>query len=63
MELDLSKITNIEFGDVDTRDYPDFCDTYIISADYNGRLMTEKELEVLNEHKYFVHEQLFNRLF
>ena len=64
MGLDLKKIQNMEFDGIDTKDYPDFCDAYISSADYKGREMTEDELDCVN-HEYgeFVHEKLFDHLF
>ena len=34
MNYDL--IDNIELDGIDTNDYPDFCDAYIVSADYDG---------------------------
>jgi hypothetical protein len=61
---DLSKIDNIEFDDIDHSDYPDFCDAYISSADYDGVPMTDDELAELNENEgEFVHEKLFDYLY
>jgi hypothetical protein len=48
-DLDYDLIDNIVFGGIDPEDYPDFCDTCIESADYDGRKMTEAELEVINK--------------
>jgi hypothetical protein len=62
-KLNLFKISNIEFEDVDYKDYPDFCDAFISSADMDGIPMTEEELEKLNEDKCFVFEKLFDKLF
>ena len=31
VELDYSKVHDIEVDGIDTRDYPDFCDAYIAS--------------------------------
>jgi hypothetical protein len=47
-DLDYDLIDNVVFGGVDPEDYPDFCDAYIESADYNGVKMTEAELELLD---------------
>lgn len=64
MELELKQIDNIEVDGIDTKDYPDFCDAYISSADYKGRKMTEDELDCLNdEHGEFVHEKVFDHFF
>jgi hypothetical protein len=61
--MDYSKIDNIEIDGIDTQDYPDFCDAYIVSADYNGVPMTEEERNTLNEDRDFVHEKVFDKLF
>jgi len=64
IELDLSLIDNIEVDGIDTRDYPDFCDAYISYADYDGREMTDEELDVLNdEYRDFVYEKVWDSLF
>ena len=55
-------IDDIEFDGIDNRDFPDFCDAYILSADYNGKEMTEEQLEEINDDSDFVYEQLVNYL-
>jgi hypothetical protein len=62
MTIDLSKITNIQFDGIDHSDYPDYCDAYIVSAEYEGREMTDEELDELNENRDFVYEQLWEHL-
>jgi hypothetical protein len=62
MTLDYNKITNIEFDGIDHSDYPDYCDAYIVSADYDGQPMTEEQLEELCEDGDFVYESLMNYL-
>lgn len=63
IELDYSKISNVQVGGVDMADYPDFCDAYIESADYGDREMTNEELDILNEDGEFIsinaHESLY----
>jgi len=56
-------IDNIEIDGIDTSDYPDFCDAFIASADYNGVEMTDEQLEALNEDYVFVHDCVYNHLF
>ena len=34
--MDYKKIDNIEIDGIDTKDYPDFSNAYIVSADYDG---------------------------
>lgn len=60
--MDLNLISNIEFEDVFHDDYPDFCDAYILNADYNGKPMTEEQLEEINEDRHFVYEKLWSYL-
>lgn len=55
-KFDYSKITDVEMEDVDPSDYPDFSDAYIIYANYEGRPMTEEELEDLNNDSEFVYD-------
>jgi hypothetical protein len=62
-ELDYKKITDIQFEDVDYKDYPDFCDAFIVSAKMNGFEMNEAELDELNQDSEFVHEKLMEYLF
>jgi hypothetical protein len=62
-DLDYSLIDNIELDGIDTSDYPDFSDAFILSADYNGEPMDEQEIEQLNEDSDFVHEEVINQIF
>lgn len=61
--MDYSKITNVQLDNIDTRDYPDFCDAYIESADYDGQPMTEEQLDELNEDHDYVYQKVINHLF
>lgn len=63
MALDYSKIDNIDIDGIDTRDYPDFCDAFISSADYDGVEMTDDQLDELNEDSGFVHEAVYSHIF
>ena len=63
IDLDYSLIDNIIFGGIDFDDYPDFCDAYIESADYNGREMTEAELEIINEDIGYWHDDIIQSCF
>jgi hypothetical protein len=62
-KLNYDLIDNIEFEGIDHNDYPDYCDAYIISADYGGREMTEDEIEELNDDSGFVYDKLMNFLY
>ena len=63
IKLDYSKISNVKVEGIDMADYGDFCDAYIESADYDGREMTDEELEVLTEDSQFVNEAVFAQLY
>lgn len=56
-------IDNIEVDGVDTKDYPDFCDAYILSADYDGKPMTEDQLNEINEDSDFVYDCILKFIF
>jgi hypothetical protein len=61
MNYDL--IDNIEIDGIDTNDYPDFCDAFIVSAYYDGEIMTDAQIDKLNEDYDFVHDCVYNELF
>lgn len=61
--LDYSLIEDVEVAGIDTKDCPDFVDAYIESASYDGREMTEEELEVLNADSSYVYEAVQNHLY
>lgn len=64
MEFDLSLVEDIELECVNTRDYPDFSDAYISYALYDGREMTDEELDMLNDnYPEFVYDKVINSLF
>jgi len=61
--MEYTKIENVEVDGIDTNDYPDFCDAFIASADYDGKPMTYEQLDELNEDADFVHECVLNQLY
>jgi hypothetical protein len=64
MKLNLAQIDNMEFEGVDFSDYPDFVDAFLTAADYNGKELTEEQIDYLNdEHYEFVNESVFDSLF
>lgn len=62
MKMNYKKIDNIEIDGIDTKDYPDFCDAYISSADYDGIPMTDEQLDELNEDGDYVYEHIMDYL-
>lgn len=61
--MELDKISNIELDGIDTNDYPDFCDAYIVSAEIDGVELTNEELDELNRNSEFVYDCVLKRLF
>ena len=47
--MDYKKIDNVELDGIDYWDAPDFCDAYIASAYYDGKPMTDEQLDEINE--------------
>ena len=62
-KIDTSQVEDIEIDGIDTRDYPDFCDAFILEASYKGREMTDEELEALNEDSDFVYDKVMEHLY
>jgi hypothetical protein len=60
-KLNYSLISNIEFKGINHRDYPDYCDAYIVSAEYDGEEMTQEQIEMLDAD--FVYEKLMEQIF
>jgi len=60
--FDYKKIKHIEVDGIDHSDAPDFSDAYISYAEYDGRKMTDEEIDQLNEDSDFVYESVCNWL-
>lgn len=63
MKLDYKLITNVQLDGINFSDAPKFCDAYIYSADYDGKPMTEEQLDILNQDGSFIHEQIINKIY
>jgi len=61
--MDYKKITNVVLDGIDLEDYPDFCDAYILSADYDGEPMSEDQIDKLNEDSDYVYTKIEDFLF
>jgi len=55
-------ISNVSLAGLDHGDYPDYCDAFIDSADYDGKKMTDKQLDDLNEDYELVHRLVWDNL-
>jgi hypothetical protein len=65
MKIDIKNLGEYDVDGIDTRDYPDFCDAYISWAVWkDGTELTDAELDALNDdHRDFIHEAVYDRLF
>jgi len=61
-DLYTGKITNVTFDGIDHNDYPDYVDAYVVSADIDGRPMTDEELDELNDTPDLVYDLLMDYL-
>ena len=62
--IDTSKVEIEDFEGIDHSDHPDYCDAYPVSATYDGKEMTDDELEELTEkHPDFIYEKLWDYIF
>jgi hypothetical protein len=64
MNLDVTKVTNLQFQNIDWVDYPDFSDAFISYGEYDGQQMTEEQIDQLtDQHPDFVYNKLLNNIF
>lgn len=61
-KFDFKKITNVVLDGIFHWDYPDYCDAFIDSADYDGKEMTDEQLDELNEDYELVHKLVWDNL-
>jgi len=61
--MDYKKITNVVLDGINLEDYPDFCDAFIVSADYDGEPMTDDQIDKLNEDSDLVYTKIEEFLF
>jgi len=60
--MDKKLITSIVFEGIDYTDYPDYCDAYIVSAEYDGSPMTDEQIDEINDDTDFLYELLIEHL-
>lgn len=55
------KKESIEIEDVNMNDYPDFCDAYIVSAEYeDGTKLTNDEVDQFFDENYYLTNELIH---
>ena len=63
MKLDYEKISDLEFDGIKYWDAPKFCDAFVSAATYDGREMSEEELDILNKDSIYVYKALIKHLY
>ena len=61
-KVEYTKSTNVVRDGLHHWDYPDYCDAFIDSADYDGKEMTDEQLDDLNEDYELIHELVWDNL-
>lgn len=58
-------LADVEVDDVDTRDYPDFCDAFISNARWadTGDQLTDAEIDEVNEDRDLVYDAVHRHVF
>jgi hypothetical protein len=63
-KIDFKLVTNVSVDGIDTNDYPDFVDAFIVSADYDGEPMSDEMIDEINsDYLDFVSECVYHELF
>jgi len=62
-KFDYKLFTDVEFGDVHHWDYPDYCDAFIDNAEYDGKELSDEELDEVNEDRDLVYQLLNDYLY
>ena len=64
MKIDFKKVEVIEIDNIKHWDYPDYVAAYISEADYNGKPMSDKMLDEINDnYPDFVYEQVMKYIY
>jgi hypothetical protein len=61
-KFDFKLISNVSLDGVDFNDHPDYCDAFIESAYYDGKEMTDEQLDQLSEDYELVSELVYDNL-
>tara|TARA_R100000388_G_C7185696_1_gene130962 strand:- start:473 stop:664 length:192 start_codon:yes stop_codon:yes gene_type:complete len=60
-KFDIKLFEDVTFDGIDHRDYPDYCNAFILDAMYDGRILSDDELNELNEDAELVYELLTDK--
>ncbi len=56
LKLNYALVSDVRISGISLQDAPKFVDAFVEAANYEGRPMTEAELEQLNEDGVFIHD-------
>ena len=59
MKIDFKKVEVIEVDNINHYDYPEYCDAYISEANYNGKPVTDEQLDEINDNDQFRYESVW----
>ena len=62
-KFDYKLFTDVTFEGIDHRDYPDYCDAFIDNAEYDGKELSDEELDEVNEDRDLVYQLLNDYLY
>ena len=62
MKIDFKKGEALEVSDINHYDYPEYCDAYISEANYNGKPVTDEQLDEINDNDQFRYESVWEYL-
>ena len=56
-------IDNVVIEGIEEKDYPDFCDAFVSSADYDGEPMTDEMIDRVNDDSDLLYDLIQKQLF
>ena len=63
MKINFDKVEVLEVSNINHRDYPEYCDAYISEAKYNGKTMSDKMINEINDnYPDFVYIQVMDQI-
>ena len=58
-KIDFKKVEVLNVDSIHEWDYPDYCDAYISEANYNGKPVTDEQLDAINDNDQFRYEAVW----
>lgn len=61
--MDYKLIEDVELDGIDHKDHPDYVDAFICAGTYDGREMTDEELDILNDDSDYVYDKVMQQIY